>query len=332
MAHQRSLSASTTVLRSSRRNDQSVRRVALFNSGFLCRGCSTPIRKDETPVGLLSSTTVSIRRKRAMHGASVCVVDVATCSPATFNTNGTSGSRLLTKRVTTERVRMLARGCCRCFAGSRATLRTTFARSLRPSFRFDSSESDIMNYDEVVVSELEVPQASARIFQHLVKTYASEINKLNSVWHEFAEEDLAFKPHPRSTTVREIMEHELLSERRFFAEFLGLPEVPANEVLPQERTPRSFAARMVELSRARLQFLANQDEEWWLAVVPFFDVERERLWIFWRRVLHTAHHRAQLGVYLRLLNKTVPSTYGPTADVRWKGADPTRSVAAASRK
>jgi len=89
---------------------------------------------------------------------------------------------------------------------------------------------------------------------------------------------------------------------------------------------------MVELSRARLKFLAQQDERWWLEIVRFFDVERERIWIFWRRVLHTAHHRAQLGVYLRLLNKPVPSIYGPTEDVRWEGADPTRSVAAASRK
>jgi len=189
-----------------------------------------------------------------------------------------------------------------------------------------------MKYEEVVVQESEVPQASARIFQHLLKTYASEINKLNSVWHEFAEDDLAFKPHPRSTTVREIMEHELLSERRFFGEFLGLPEVPANEVLPQDRTPQAYAARMVELSRERLQFLAKQSEDWWLAVVPFFDVERERIWIFWRRVLHTAHHRAQLGVYLRMLDKKVPSVYGPTADVRWEGADPTSTIAAAGRK
>jgi uncharacterized damage-inducible protein DinB len=111
-----------------------------------------------------------------------------------------------------------------------------------------------------------------------------------------------------------------------------LPEVPANEVLPQTRTPQSFAARMVELSRPRLDFLATQDEDWWLAVVPFFDVERERIWILWRRILHTAHHRAQLGVYLRMLNKKVPSIYGPTADVRWEGSDPTSSVAAASRK
>lgn len=62
------------------------------------------------------------------------------------------------------------------------------------------------------------------------------------------------------------------------------------------------------------------------------DVERERIWIFLRRVLHTAHHRAPLGVYLRMLDKTVPPVYGPTADLRWEGADPTSSVAAASRK
>jgi uncharacterized damage-inducible protein DinB len=32
--------------------------------------------------------------------------------------------------------------------------------------------------------------------------------------------------------------------------------------------------------------------------------------------LHSAHHRGQMTVYLRLLEKTVPSTYGPTADDR----------------
>ena len=189
-----------------------------------------------------------------------------------------------------------------------------------------------MQYDDVAIKDAEVPLASSRIFQHVVKTYASEVNKLNSVWLEFSADDLAFKPHPRSTTVAEIMKHELLSERRFFGEFLGLPEVPANEVLPQESTPSAFATRMVQLSRERLQFLAKQDEEWWLTVVPFFDVERERIWVLWRRILHTAHHRAQLGVYLRMLNKKVPSIYGPTADVRWEGADPTSTVAAASRK
>src|SRR5689334_4227903 len=130
-----------------------------------------------------------------------------------------------------------------------------------------------MKYADSAISDGDVPVDSSRMFQHLVKTYASEANKLNSVWQEFAVDDLAFKPHPRSSSVGEIMEHELLSERRFFAEFLGLPEVPANEVLPAHREPQTYAARMVELSRERLHFLATQDEDWWLTVVPFFDVE-----------------------------------------------------------
>jgi len=189
-----------------------------------------------------------------------------------------------------------------------------------------------MNYDEIGIGDSEIPRARERVFQHILKTYASEANKLNSVWLQFTPDDLAFRPHARSSTVREIIEHELLSERRFFGEFLGLPEPRAEEVLPETRTPASYAARMLELSRARLTSMANQNQEWWLTVVPFFDVERERIWIFWRRVLHTTHHRPQLTVYLRLLERPVPSTYGPTADVTWKGADPTRSVEAAGRK
>src|SRR5215211_3233530 len=189
-----------------------------------------------------------------------------------------------------------------------------------------------MNYDDKGIGDSEIPRASAPIFQHLLKTYGSEANKLNSVWLEFSEDDLSFRPHARSSTVSEIIEHELLSERRFFGEFLGLPEPPAEEVLPGSRTPADCAARMLEFSRARLKFLAAQGEDWWLEVVPFFDVQRERIWIFWRRVLHTAHHRTQLTVYLRLLGKPVPSTYGPTADVTWDGADPTRTVEAASRR
>ena len=33
---------------------------------------------------------------------------------------------------------------------------------------------------------------------------------------------------------------------------------------------------------------------------------------------HLAHHRGQLGVYLRLNEQPVPSSYGPTADEGWQ--------------
>jgi uncharacterized damage-inducible protein DinB len=90
--------------------------------------------------------------------------------------------------------------------------------------------------------------------------------------------------------------------------------------------------RLVALARPRLTFLAARPAPWWLERVTFFDVERTRAWVFWRRVLHTAHHRTQLTVYLRMMDRAVPATYGPTADVRWEGADATHSVEAAGRK
>ncbi len=38
-----------------------------------------------------------------------------------------------------------------------------------------------------------------------------------------------------------------------------------------------------------------------------------------QNISHLVHHRAQLGVYLRLLDVPVPSMYGPTADEEWGG-------------
>ena len=163
----------------------------------------------------------------------------------------------------------------------------------------------------------------------MVETYGSETNKTVSTWKVFADADLPWRPHARSSTVQEIMRHQLLSERRFFAEFLGQAEPPGAEVLPPVASVESFAGRLEELARPRLAWLAAQTEADWLRTVDFFDVKRERIWIFWRRILHTAHHRTQLTVYIRLLNKPVPSTYGPTADVTWSGADPTLTVEAA---
>lgn len=189
-----------------------------------------------------------------------------------------------------------------------------------------------MRYDHTGIPASQVPRATSPGWQHLVDTYAGETNKTASVWHCFTPEDLPWKPHPRSSSVEEIVKHQLLSERRFFAEFIGTPEPPAAEILPAAPALDAYVQRYVQLAAARLAWLAAQTETVWLQTVPFFDVERERIWVFWRRVLHTAHHRTQLTVYLRLLHRPVPSTYGPTADVTWQGADPTNTVEAAERR
>ena len=189
-----------------------------------------------------------------------------------------------------------------------------------------------MHYDLIAIPDQDIPRASDPLFQHLLDTYASETNKVISVWRSFAQEDLDFRPHPKSSTVADILKHQLLSERRFFGEFVGTPEPPASEVLPKMLQLTGFIQRMGELARPRLAFFAAQTPDWWMQDVPFFGLTRQCIWVFWRRVLHTSHHRTQLTVYLRLMDKPVPSVYGPTSDQTWEGADPTTSVEAAGRK
>ncbi|MBS1806499.1 MAG: DinB family protein [Acidobacteria bacterium] len=189
-----------------------------------------------------------------------------------------------------------------------------------------------MKYPWTAIHEKSVPTALNPLFQHLLDTYTSESNKVASTWKCFTDSDLPYKPHSRSSSVGDIIRHQLLSERRFFGEFLGTPEPSADKVLPQPLTIDSAVGRFTELVLPRLNFFAAQTDSWWLKEVSFFDVQRQRLWIFWRRVLHTSHHRTQLTVFLRMLDRNVPATYGPTADVTWSGADPTNTIAAAGRK
>jgi uncharacterized damage-inducible protein DinB len=181
------------------------------------------------------------------------------------------------------------------------------------------------------IDAADIPRAAEPADQLVVDVYASEVNKTASVWHAFDAAMLDFKPHPKSTTVRDIFKHELLSGRRFFGEFLGLPEPDAGTVVPDPITVEASVARLADLARARLPHLAKGTRAWWDEPVKFFDVERSRAWVFWRRILHSAHHRTQLTMYLRLLDRPVPPIYGPTADVSWTGADPTRTVDAAQR-
>lgn len=197
--------------------------------------------------------------------------------------------------------------------------------------RLAQTGCEAVTYERTYIPQHQIPTAAAPLFQHMIETYAGETNKTASVWDMFEDSDLSWRPHPRSSTVEEILKHQLLSERRFFGELLGSPEPPPTEVLPPQPSVAGFTSRLVELAVPRLQWLSSLDEAQWLQRSRFFDVERQRIWIFWRRILHTAHHRTQLTVYLRLLDRTVPSTYGPTADVTWSGADPTNDVEAAGR-
>ncbi len=116
---------------------------------------------------------------------------------------------------------------------------------------------------------------------------------------------------------------------------MGADEPPVEELLPASERPvvQAYLDKYISLTRRRLPQLAQGTAAWWLESRPFFDgLQRERIWVFWRRVPHTCHHRTQMQTWLRLAgHEPVPAIYEPSDDVTWDEADPTYSLEAAKR-
>lgn len=152
-------------------------------------------------------------------------------------------------------------------------------------------------------------------YQFLVDTYETEILKVLSVWSSFTDEDMEARPHPvdkRGRSVREHMVHQCISEDTWLRNMFGI-DVGAPP-LPQVETRVGFIRRYAEDARKRLEELRSRVDTWWEEEVRFFNEPRHRTWVMVRRIAHTAHHRGQQMALLRMLNREVYSTYGPTAD------------------
>ena len=152
-------------------------------------------------------------------------------------------------------------------------------------------------------------------YKFLVDTYDTERIKTLSVWSMFRDEDLSIRPHPRDRRGRnahEHMVHQCMSEDIWFRNMLGI-DVGAPP-LPEQETRLEFINRYAEDSGKRLAALKEKDKAWWENIVTFFDTQQSRAWIMTRRIAHTAHHRGQLTIMLRMLGREIYSTYGPSAD------------------
>lgn len=191
-----------------------------------------------------------------------------------------------------------------------------------------------MHYEFTAIADAAIPVAIEPVFQHLIATYASECNKTASMWRAVPDACLDFRPLDKLNSIRTIFNHQLLSERRFFGQFVGTDEPPVKDLLPTGDAPavRAYLEKYVWLCERRLSQFAVGTTTWWLEPRPFFGgVVRERIWVFWRRLLHTCHHRTQVQTWLRLAGQHVPAIYGPSGDVKWEEADPTYTIEAANR-
>jgi uncharacterized damage-inducible protein DinB len=146
----------------------------------------------------------------------------------------------------------------------------------------------------------------------LIETYRTERLKTLSVWSQVPDTRMTFRPETRARTPHEHMVHQCVSEDTWMRTMLGI--TVSRPALSSQETRTSFLEHYAAVSAERLAQLESKPDDWFEEETGFFDVRRSRAWVLTRRFTHSAHHRGQLTVYLRLWGQALYSTYGPTAD------------------
>ncbi|HEV8371263.1 MAG TPA: DinB family protein [Pyrinomonadaceae bacterium] len=149
-------------------------------------------------------------------------------------------------------------------------------------------------------------------YDFLVETYRTERIKTLSVWSQFDDDDMEFRPEARARTPHEHMVHQCVSEDNWMKNMLGIDiDEPT---LPPVESKIEFIKWYARVAQIRLSELRSKSDDWFEELTQFFELSRTRAWILTRRIAHTSHHRGQLTAYLRVLGKNLYSTYGPSAD------------------
>jgi uncharacterized damage-inducible protein DinB len=138
-------------------------------------------------------------------------------------------------------------------------------------------------------------------------------------------EKFDWAPHPKSMTMGRLAQHlaeiPQWAEKSIEADELDLAPPGAPPQRPQPLKTRKEVLDQFEknLSGAKAALSRTNDEHlmkpWTLKMGGKALFTMPRVVVLRNFVLnHNVHHRAQLGVYLRLNDVPVPSIYGPSAD------------------
>lgn len=140
------------------------------------------------------------------------------------------------------------------------------------------------------------------------------------VLERIPEDQLSWKPHPRSMSLGQLALH-----------VAQIPDMVSMLVSADVTSPPSFVQQEATSRAELLDSLAASLDAGKARLLNWNDEQMMATWTFSaggktlmsapragvvRTIMfnHLYHHRGQLQVYLRLLEQSVPSVYGPTAD------------------
>ena len=160
------------------------------------------------------------------------------------------------------------------------------------------------------------------IAETLLLDFDHEIANTRRTLERIPEKDPQWKPHEKSMPIGRLALH-VARLPQFCTRMLTTDELNlAKEKFP-DITFESTAHLLTELERtaaeAKSHLAESSDEHlkqpWKLSVGERVFVDLPRVVLYRTMFLnHLVHHRAQLGVYLRLLNLPVQGLFGPSAD------------------
>lgn len=163
-----------------------------------------------------------------------------------------------------------------------------------------------------------------RINELLLSEFDEEIKKTRTMLERIPEDKKDFAPHPKSMTLGKLAPH-VAQLTGFGLTILTTPELDFAKTkfapVPFESTAQLVNSFDEGAAKTRAALNNTPDEAWiqpWKLSAGDKTIFAGLRFLAYRQMFlnHLVHHRAQLGVYLRLNEEPVPATYGPSADDR----------------
>jgi len=159
----------------------------------------------------------------------------------------------------------------------------------------------------------------------LLPEFDQEMANTRKILERVPEDKLDFKPHEKSMTMRRLAGHvaemPMWAKTTIDLDVLELqPGMQPNEPKTRKELLDNFDKQVAE---ARAAIAGVSDENlariWTLKYRGQEIIAQPRTAVLRGMVMnHMIHHRAQLGVYLRLNEVELPGMYGPSADeMKW---------------
>src|SRR6202050_15636 len=156
----------------------------------------------------------------------------------------------------------------------------------------------------------------------LLSELDAEMKKTRTTLERVPADKKEFAPHAKSMPLGKLAPH-VAQLAEFGVTILTTPELDFSKGVTA-RLPFDSTAQLVQAfdegaAKVRAALQATPDEAWkenWKLSFQGKTIFEGSRFLAYREMFlnHLVHHRAQLGVYLRLNDKPVPATYGPSAD------------------